>query len=107
MKKLIITIFSLLLTVNVLAQRVDYTKPDSLRVVTLMKKAKTLKSKSMASYMLFFGRAALPPHQFTGDQITGCGFQHKTSLHSCKRLHKGVKRKVPYGRLVHLFRLPL
>ena len=30
MKKLIITIFSLLLTVNVLAQRVDYTKPDSL-----------------------------------------------------------------------------
>ena len=57
MKKLIITIFSLLLTVNVLAQRVDYTKPDSLRVVTLMKKAKTLKSKSMASYMLFFGRA--------------------------------------------------
>ncbi len=57
MKKLIITIFSLLLTVNVLAQRVDYTKPDSLRVVTLMKRAQALKSKSMASYMLFFGRA--------------------------------------------------
>ena len=30
--------------------------------------------------MLFFGRAALPPHQFTGDQITGCGFQHKKVL---------------------------
>ena len=39
MKKLIITIFSLLLTVNILAQQVDYTKPDSLRVVALMKKA--------------------------------------------------------------------
>lgn len=56
MKKLIITIFSLLLTVNIVAQQVDYTKPDSLRVVALMKKAKTLKDKSMASYMLFFGR---------------------------------------------------
>ena len=56
MKKLIITIFAFLLTVSVSAQGVDYTKPDSLRVVALMKKAKTLKDKSMASYMLFFGR---------------------------------------------------
>lgn len=56
MKKLIITIFAFLLTVSVSAQGVDYTKPDSLRVVALMKKAKALKDKSMASYMLFFGR---------------------------------------------------
>ncbi len=56
MKKQIITIFSLLLTVNILAQGVDYTKADSLRVVALMKKARTLKDKSVASYMLFFGR---------------------------------------------------
>ena len=59
MKKLIITIFAFLLTVSVSAQGVDYTKPDSLRVVTLMKKAKALKDKSMASYMLFFGRELL------------------------------------------------
>lgn len=56
MKKLIITIFAFLLTVSVSAQGVDYTKPDSLRVVALMKKAKAVKDKSMASYMLFFGR---------------------------------------------------
>lgn len=56
MKKLITTIFAFLLTLSVSAQGVDYTKPDSLRVVALMKKAKALKDKSMASYMLFFGR---------------------------------------------------
>ncbi len=56
MKKTIICILSLLMAANVSAQGIDYTKSDSLKVVSLLKKAKNLKDKSMASYMIFFGR---------------------------------------------------
>ncbi len=56
MKKTIICILALLLTANVSAQRIDYTKADSLKVMDLLKKAKSLKNKTMASYMVFFGR---------------------------------------------------
>ena len=56
MKKTVICILSLLLTANISAQVIDYTKPDSLKVMSLFKKAKTLKDKSMSSYMVFFGR---------------------------------------------------
>ncbi len=56
MKKTIICILSLLMAANVSAQGIDYTKTDSLKVVSLLKKAKNLKDKSMASYMIFFGR---------------------------------------------------
>ncbi len=56
MKKLAFCILSLLLAANVSAQGTDYTKPDSMKVMALFKKAKSLKSKSMASYMVFFGR---------------------------------------------------
>lgn len=53
MKKTVICILSLLLTANISAQVIDYTKPDSLKVMSLFKKAKTLKDKSMSSYMVF------------------------------------------------------
>lgn len=56
MKKSVICILSLLLAVNISAQGIDYTKPDSTKVMSLFKKAKNLKDKSMASYMVFFGR---------------------------------------------------
>ncbi len=56
MKKTIICILALLLAVNVSAQGIDYTKADSLKVMDLLKKAKSLKNKTMASYMVFFGR---------------------------------------------------
>ena len=56
MKKTIICILALLLTANVSAQGIDYTKADSLKVMDLLKKAKSLKTKTMASYMVFFGR---------------------------------------------------
>ncbi len=56
MKKTIICILALLLAANVSAQGIDYTKADSLKVMDLLKKAKSLKNKTMASYMVFFGR---------------------------------------------------
>lgn len=56
MKKTIICILSLLLAANVSAQGIDYTKTDSIKVMNLLKKAKILKTKTMASYMVFFGR---------------------------------------------------
>lgn len=56
MKKTIICILSLLLTANLSAQGIDYTKADSLKVMDLLKKAKSLKNKTMATYMVFFGR---------------------------------------------------
>ena len=56
MKKIIICIISFLLTVNMSAQGVDYTKPDSMKVMALFHKAKALRDKSMATYMVFFGR---------------------------------------------------
>ena len=39
-----------------IAQRVDYQRIDSQRVMSLFAKAKSLKGTSAASYMLFFGR---------------------------------------------------
>lgn len=57
MKKTIICILSLLLTTSISAQETDYTKADSTKVMALLKEAKSLKDKSMASYMVFFGRA--------------------------------------------------
>ena len=39
-----------------MAQRVDYQRIDSQRVMSLFAKAKSLKGTSAASYMLFFGR---------------------------------------------------
>lgn len=56
MKKTLICILSLLLAANISAQGIDYTKADSLKVMDLFKKAKSLKDKSIASYMVFFGR---------------------------------------------------
>lgn len=56
MKKTIICILSLLVATSISAQGTDYTKADSIKVMALLKKAKSLKDKSMASYMVFFGR---------------------------------------------------
>lgn len=54
-KKLLIFLLFLLPTCR-LVHAADYRKADSLEIMSLFQKAKTLKSKTMATYMLFFGR---------------------------------------------------
>lgn len=46
----------MLMASSVAAQKVDYQRGDSVKVMSLFKKAQTLKTKSMPSLMLFFAR---------------------------------------------------
>lgn len=51
-----ILLFLLLFSLSSSAQKVDYQKADSQKVLSLFQQAKPLKQKAIASYMVFFGR---------------------------------------------------
>lgn len=55
MKKLLFFLMFFCLTAS--AQKVDYTRADSQKVMSLFNKAKSLKQKNIANYMIFFARS--------------------------------------------------
>lgn len=56
MLKYLLSLLLLLTATSLPAQRADYQKADSQKVMSLLQSAKSLKDKSVASYMLFFAR---------------------------------------------------
>lgn len=56
MSKKIILLFVLLVSLSATAQKTDYQKADSQKVMSLFRKAQAVKPKSMQAYMVFFAR---------------------------------------------------
>lgn len=54
--RILLVVISLLLSLTAFAAKADYTPADSLKVMELFQKAKSVKAKGMAAYMVFFAR---------------------------------------------------
>lgn len=57
MKKLLLLLMFFSLSAISYSQKVDYTRADSQKVMALFQKAKSVKQKSIANYMIFFARS--------------------------------------------------